>query len=199
MKINWSSALADYLKNQAVSYASIAVKYGVSLQAVKKRAGKEGWVNLRQKSIQKVNQELPEKIREKIAEANARQAQIGKWLQWQGIKAIANKHLEPGNFTQAKDSIKEGVRIEREVLTLLNGLSSQINQEQINTIELDEMCQEATKVLKGLDYSNKVKVVRDIIDRVIVKERSGVEVCGHIPLFAQKLGYEPTSRDCGPS
>ena len=79
--------------------------------------------------------------------------------------------------------------------TQLDGISSQMNQEQINTIELDEMCLEATKVLKGLDYSNKTKVVRDIIDRITIKERSGVEVCGHIPLFIQKLGDEPTSRD----
>lgn len=55
-KISWSAALADYLKDETLSYASIASKYGVSLQAVKKRAGKEVWQSLRQKSIQKVNQ-----------------------------------------------------------------------------------------------------------------------------------------------
>lgn len=115
-KVNWSSALADYLKDQTESYASIARKHGVSLQAVKKRAGKEGWVDLRQKSIQKVNQELPKKIGDKIAEANARQAKIGNWLQWQGVKAIAEKRLEPKNFTQARDSIKEGIKIEQEAL-----------------------------------------------------------------------------------
>ncbi len=115
-KINWSKALADYLKDGAASYTSIASKYAVSLQAVKKRASKENWQDLRRKSIQKVNQELPEKIGGRIAEANARQAKIGKWLQWQGIKAIAEKQLEPKNFTQARDSIKEGIKIESEAL-----------------------------------------------------------------------------------
>lgn len=36
-KIDWAKALADYLKEETMSYASIASKYGVSLQAVKKR------------------------------------------------------------------------------------------------------------------------------------------------------------------
>jgi len=53
-KILWAKALTDYLKDETLSYTSIASKYGVSLQAVKKRAGKEEWQNLRQKSIQKV-------------------------------------------------------------------------------------------------------------------------------------------------
>lgn len=58
-KIDWSKALADYLKDGTQSYASMASKYGVSLQAVKKRAVTEGWVNLRQKSIQKVTKSYP--------------------------------------------------------------------------------------------------------------------------------------------
>lgn len=37
-KISWSSALADYLKDETQGYASIARKHGVSLQAVKKKA-----------------------------------------------------------------------------------------------------------------------------------------------------------------
>lgn len=32
-KISWSKALADYLKDETQSYASIAREYGVSLQA----------------------------------------------------------------------------------------------------------------------------------------------------------------------
>jgi len=34
MKISWSKALVDYLKDETESYASIAKKYGTSLQAV---------------------------------------------------------------------------------------------------------------------------------------------------------------------
>lgn len=46
-RINWSKALNDYLNDERLSYASIASKYSISLQAVKKKAGKEGWQDLR--------------------------------------------------------------------------------------------------------------------------------------------------------
>lgn len=113
-KISWSKALADYLRDETESYASVARKHGVSLQAVKKRAGKEGWQNLRQKSIQKVNQELPKLIGESVADVNARHAQIGRVFQAVALKAIKEKNLEPENFMQAVRSVVEGTKIERE-------------------------------------------------------------------------------------
>lgn len=116
MKINWSKALADYLKDETQSYASIASKHGVSLQAVKKRAGKDGWQDLRQKSIQKVNQRLPEITGEAVAMIDARQAQMGKTLQYLGLKAIVDKGLVPETFAQARESIKDGAKIEREAV-----------------------------------------------------------------------------------
>ena len=36
MKISWSKALVDYLKDETESYAAIARKYGISFQVVKK-------------------------------------------------------------------------------------------------------------------------------------------------------------------
>ncbi|MEK7577675.1 MAG: hypothetical protein AAB492_03625 [Patescibacteria group bacterium] len=117
-KINWSKALVDYLKDETQSYASVARKHGVSLQAVKKRASREEWQGLRQKSIQKVNQELPELIGESMADINARHVQIGRALQAVALKVIKEKNLEPENFMQAVRSIAEGVKIERETLDM---------------------------------------------------------------------------------
>ncbi len=117
-KINWSKALVDYLKDETQSYASVARKHGVSLQAVKKRASREEWQGLRQKSIQKVNQRLPEITGEAVAMINARHAQIGRALQAVALKVIKEKNLEPENFMQAVRSIAEGVKIERETLDM---------------------------------------------------------------------------------
>lgn len=52
-----------------------------------------------------------------------------------------------------------------------------------------------------LDLSNKLQVIRDIIGKVVIKERSEVEVICHISLTqlsltsAEKLEHEPISRD----
>ncbi|VVA43962.1 conserved hypothetical protein [Candidatus Roizmanbacteria bacterium] len=115
-KISWSKALADYLKDETTSYASISKRYGVSLQAVKKRAGKEKWQDLRQKSIQKVNQELPKLIGQSVADVSAKHAQLGQLLQHAALKIMKEKDLKPKNFIQALQSIKAGIEIERKAL-----------------------------------------------------------------------------------
>lgn len=140
-KITWSQALIDYISDETVSYSSIAQKYGVSVQAVKKRASKEKWQYLRTNTIQEVDQKLPEKLGEEIAEVNAKHAKIGRLLTDKGIKAIEESKLSPKNFDEAKDSIKDGIRIEREALNIQDKQQSavaiQINfvgvpQEEIN-------------------------------------------------------------------
>lgn len=105
-KISWSKALIEYLKDETSSYASIGKKYCVSLQAVKKRAGKEKWQELRQKSIQKVNQRLPEITGEAVAMIDARQAQMGKMLQYIGLKAIVEIWSFPPWGWNARSFIK---------------------------------------------------------------------------------------------
>ncbi len=117
-RINWSKALGDYLKDETQSYFLIASKYSVSLQAVKKRAGREGWQDLRQKSIQKVNQELPRLIGEDLARISARQVRVGEVLQSLGLKVIIEKRLEPKSFNEAVNTIKDGAKIERDAIEL---------------------------------------------------------------------------------
>lgn len=64
-------------------------------------------------------------------------------------------------------------------------------------IEPEELYNEAKSVVQTIDFNDKHKVVRDVIDKITIKERSGVEVWAHIPLPSiQKLGYEPISRNC---
>ena len=61
------------------------------------------------------------------------------------------------------------------------------------------LVEEAKKIISNLDFSDKFRVIRDIIDKVIVTERSGAEVLCHLPLTAtitEKLGYEPERRNC---
>lgn len=84
----------------------------------------------------------------------------------------------------------------------LEDLREQTSPEIVN-IAADELCEEAKKTLKSLDYTNKKNLIRDIIEKVIIKERRLVEVWTHIPLPQQvftateKLGHEPIGRDSG--
>ncbi len=71
--------------------------------------------------------------------------------------------------------------------------------EKINLpIDADELAKEAMEVVKNIDFTDKFKAVRDIIDKVIVSERSGAEVWAHLPLplqITEKLGYGFERRD----
>jgi len=86
----------------------------------------------------------------------------------------------------------------------LNELKAKVLLEVVN-IEADELCNEAKKVIKNLDFYDKKNFIRDIIEKVIIKERREVEVLCHIPLpqlitaFTINVGYEPIGWDCGSS
>lgn len=113
-KINWSEALIDYLKDEKSSYASIAIKYRVSLQSVKKRGVKDGWQELRRKTITIVDQKLSEKVADRLIEIKERQARLGVLLQMKALKII--KEESPKNYEEAVRAIKTGIKIEREAL-----------------------------------------------------------------------------------
>jgi len=65
-------------------------------------------------------------------------------------------------------------------------------------IGVDELLIEVMRIVKNIDFSDKFKVIRDIIDKVIVTERSGAEIWAHLSLpvtITEKLGYGLKRRD----
>lgn len=116
-KISWSQALADYLKDETASYAVIAEKHGVSKQAVVKRAVKENWQELRKRTLLEVDQKLPDKISETVAEIRSRHASYGRMLLQKGLQAI-QKDVAPDSFRDALALIVNGVKIEKDSLRL---------------------------------------------------------------------------------
>lgn len=117
MKINWSKAVADYLKDETLSYEDIANRYGVSKRAVVKRAVQDRWQELRKETALQVHQKLPEKLGESIADVKARHAKEGKLFQGKGLEAV-NSGKTPTNFYQALMGIVTGIRLERQALGL---------------------------------------------------------------------------------
>jgi FKBP-type peptidyl-prolyl cis-trans isomerase (trigger factor) len=115
-KINWSAALTKYLMDQSLSYADIAKEFGLSTKAVANQAKKENWPKLRQETYQKIIQKLPEKISEEAVEANKRHLQIAKVFQSKGLEVLKEKL--PETFTEAKETIKDGIELERKALGL---------------------------------------------------------------------------------
>jgi site-specific DNA recombinase len=110
-------------------------------------------------------------------------------------RAYGSSALEFEQFQDLmKDAKKRKISYQKQLANLADKSAEMTSQ-----IEVDELVKESMKVVKNLDFSDKFKLVRDIIDKVVVSERSGAEVWAHLPLPAiitEKLGYEPQRRDC---
>jgi len=97
-------------------------------------------------------------------------------------------------FKEIKSELNKRKKAEEEELKKLNLLKKEI---KIDNVELQEFCQEVKEVLQSLNYSTKSLLIRDIIDKIVLKgTKNEVEVMGHIPINHLNIGYELISRDC---
>lgn len=95
------------------------------------------------------------------------------------------------DFEQFQDLVKDIKKRKTSYQVQLEELDSKVIELKLQ-VEVDDLVAEAIKVIENLDFSDKIKVVRDIIGKVIVTERSGIEVWAHLPInitTAEKLGY----------
>lgn len=123
-KIDWQIIRTEYTSNPQETLLSLAGKYNVHVDTLKKRAAKEDWTKLRQDTAQLIHQKTTEKVADKIASVNARQAGLGVALQGMAIKAIQEKNEDGTPKIQAKsvDEVRllalTGVTIERKALNI---------------------------------------------------------------------------------
>ena len=121
-KINWALALQDYVMDETMSYAKIAEKHGVSTTAVEERGAEENWPQIREDTLAKVRQNLPEKIGENLLEISKQHNQLAKLLIQQALKAIEEKNkdgtqkIKPRSFRDVREAIVDGVKIQRQTL-----------------------------------------------------------------------------------
>lgn len=127
-KINWSRALHDYASDESMSYAKIAEKYGVSVDAVKAKGEEEGWVEIRAETKQKLLQKIPEKVADKLAAINDVHLNLGRLLQSKGVTAIEMEGIKPKTARDAREYILDGIAIERKAL----GIDRPETQTQVN-------------------------------------------------------------------
>jgi len=66
-------------------------------------------------------------------------------------------------------------------------------------VDLNELCEEAQRVIKSLDTADREQVVKDLVEKVIIKKGGDeVETWAHLPLYqAHLMGYGTERRNCG--
>lgn len=110
------------------------------------------------------------------------------------IRAYGSGSLDFEKFELLKREVNtKKLNIEKEI----NSLKSEYQSSPLTNIRIEQICQEAKKVIDSFDSQDKKRVVDDIIDKVIIKERSEVEVWGHLtlPTLTDNMAYGPERRD----
>lgn len=146
------------------------------------------WVEL-QKSNSENNRELEslEVIIVKDKEEESRYA-----------KAYGTGDLEFEQFRElARATRHRRISHERQ----LKLLKEKANAKAVGAFNLADLVIEAKTVIASFDFAKKRELIRDIIDKIVIKERRMVEVWGHItlPALADKVAYEPIGRNSGPA
>ena len=109
-------------------------------------------------------------------------------------RAYGANTLEFEQFQELMKDVKNRKVSYRKQLADLAVKKAEVNLE----INADELVEEVKEIIKKIDFSDKFRVIRDIIDKVTVTERSGAEICAHLPLpvtITEKLGYGPERRN----
>ncbi len=108
------------------------------------------------------------------------------------VKVYGEGEIDFEQFKEMKNGVNKRKKVEEDELKKLNALQKDIN---IDNVELQEFCQEVKEVLQSLNYPTKSLLIRDIIDKIVMKGNTNeVEVMGHLPINHLNIGYELISR-----
>lgn len=88
-KVDWFAVRKEYIQDSTVSYADLAVKYGVSKKSVSDRGVKEGWLELRQSLSEKAFVNFQNKLLGEKSKAQHRHLSV-----WQRFQRVAQSTLE---------------------------------------------------------------------------------------------------------
>ena len=107
-------------------------------------------------------------------------------------KAYGSQTLD---FDQFKLLTQETKRKKRIYQNQIDNLKIEPTNSIPSNISIDDVCKEATEIIKSSDPNTKTKIIRDIIDKVTIKGNHEVEVEAHLPLTVN-MAYQNGNRDC---
>jgi len=121
---DWFAIKQEYLTKPDLPFTRLAKKHNVSTTALRARVKKGNWKQ--EQMVFQANVDLKTKtlLEDKLAEVNARQAIIGKFLQKEGIDVIKTKKVTIRSAKTALEFILGGLQTER----VAEGLDKQTPQ-----------------------------------------------------------------------
>lgn len=101
-------------------------------------------------------------------------AEMNRYIEAYGTGAM--------DLMQFQQAMKEVKRKKHALNSQIQAIRQEATKGQAQAINLDDLCTMAVQVIKELDLNDKKAVIREVVDKVIIREDNDVEVCGHISL-----------------
>ena len=164
VKLNWTKIRNEYI-NGHISYAKLAAKHKVSLQAIKDRGTKEKWVEQRKKQQTKIQHETNRKTIEKLAEKesdlvvsiNSAAEELLKKIQLATEQLDVYLQKDKRKYTRKAIDPETGktiyVDVEEEVL-------KPVTKEKINAVGLKQLAS-ALKDIQSIQLAGKGEVEQE--------------------------------------
>lgn len=104
--------------------------------------------------------------------------------------------IDSGQFEELMKGTK---RKKNNYLGQIGDIKNRINEDSFKKVNLDELCEEAQRVIKSLDTTDRKQIVKDLVEKVIIKKGGDeVETWIHLQLYqAHQMGYGTEHRDSG--
>ncbi len=130
------------------------------------------------------NSETPSKEIERIKE----QIDRLKEEETRYVKIYAEGTIDSGQFEELiKGTRSKKKRFMEEIVEM----EKKVNMPDTKKVDLDELCQEAQRVIKSQENNEKRQIIRDLVEKIVIKKGGDeVESWINIPLYqAHQMGY----------
>jgi uncharacterized protein YjcR len=135
-KINWIEAQKEYVGDQSMSMAKIGEKYGVGTVSVERYAKKHNWTEQRERTLQRIEDKLPEKISESVTQYNARKFDHGKKVVERAMEILDDRKTRIGGKV-ANEMVANGYKIQDQAMGI-DDPKSVVNIQNNQFISLDD-------------------------------------------------------------
>jgi hypothetical protein len=133
----WNKMFMEYITNEKVSYASLALKYGVSENTVEARGGREGWTTRRAETLLAAQKRLQDKAANVITAYKEKLGRAGVLASATALDQLMDKGIKP---TYPKDILAylvQGLKMEGDAIGFKSGeVQVIVNNQQQNNIKL---------------------------------------------------------------
>lgn len=116
MRVDWTKARTEYIKDPTISLGAIGKKYGIEEQTVRVKSAEEGWVALRTEFQEEVNIKTTENLHkaagekaDSLAKKSRKRSENWNILRQQLMLLIANMPVQDkdkNNLTLSQEEIK---------------------------------------------------------------------------------------------